>query len=119
MNNGNETNAGNDARGRLNNLVAVSVAIVSVFLAVTKVKDDNIVQAMMLAKSNAVDTWSEYQSKRIKHHLSELGRNQALALRTVARRDIAELDRQAGDYAGLIARYEAEEEELKRKGALA
>src|SRR6266487_5317596 len=62
-----------NARERLNNLVAISVALLAAFMAVTKVKDDNIVQAMLQAKSDAVDTWGEYQAKRIKHHVVELG----------------------------------------------
>src|ERR687883_497884 len=73
-----------DSQNRLNNWVAVTVAILAAFMAVTKVKDDNIVQAMLQAKSDAVDTWSEYQSKRIKHHLVEMGRDQSLALKAIA-----------------------------------
>src|SRR5216684_6238497 len=73
-----------DRNDRLNNLVAVSVAILAAFMAVTKVKDDNIVQAMLQAKSDAVDTWNEYQSKGIKHHLLELGHDQATAMRAFA-----------------------------------
>lgn len=33
-----------EAKNRLNNWVAISVAIISVSMAITKVKDDNIVQ---------------------------------------------------------------------------
>ena len=47
-----------EAKNILNNWVAISVAIISVFMAVSKVKDDNIVQAMLQAKSDAVDTAS-------------------------------------------------------------
>src|ERR687886_1870536 len=75
---------GGGAHDRLNNAVAVLVAIVAAFMAVTKVKDDNIVQAMLQAKSDAVDTWSEYQSKRIKQHVMELGRDQARLMRSAA-----------------------------------
>ena len=46
------------SRDRLNTWVAVFVALFATFMAVTKVKDDNIVQAMLQAKSDAVDTWS-------------------------------------------------------------
>ena len=56
---------------RVNRWVAISVALVSVFLGVAKVKDDNICQAMQEAKSRMVDTWNEYQAKKIKHHLDE------------------------------------------------
>src|SRR5690349_16710998 len=79
-----EALAESEARNRLNNLVAVTVAILSMFMAITKVKDDNIVQAMLQAKSDAVDTWGQYQSKRIKHHLIELGRDQSIAIRPLA-----------------------------------
>lgn len=52
---------GND---RYNNLIAVCVALVSVFLAISNVKDGNIVQAMNKAKADAVSIWGEYQGKR-------------------------------------------------------
>lgn len=105
-----------EARNRFNNWVAVSVAVISAFLAVTKIKDDNIVQAMLLAKSNAVDTWAEYQSKRIKQHLSEIGLNQTQVLRAVvSKKDAVELNKQTQSYASAIARYDIDEQELKQK----
>src|SRR5436853_5105038 len=100
-----------NARDRFNNWVAIAVALFAAFMAVTKVKDDNIVQAMLQAKSDAVDTWSEYQSKRIKHHLTELGRDQDNALRlTIAQPTAAaQLEEQAKHYDSEIARYVDEE----------
>ncbi|HWA89332.1 MAG TPA: DUF4337 domain-containing protein [Rhizomicrobium sp.] len=59
------------ANERLNNLVAVTVVVISVFLAVSNVKDGNIGQNMALAKADAVDTWSEYQAAKLKLHLAE------------------------------------------------
>ena len=104
------------AQNRLNNTVAVMVAIVAAFMAVTKVKDDNIVQAMLQAKSDAVDTWSEYQSKRIKQHLEELGRDQSQVMRqTVPAGGAAQLDEQLKRYESEIARYQKDEEELQSK----
>src|SRR2546423_5203379 len=105
-----------DSRDRLNNWIAVTVAILSCFMAVTKVKDDNIVQAMLQAKTDAVDTWSEYQSKRIKQHLAEIGRDQAMALRlNVPPQNAAKLDEQISRYDAEIGRYETEETELQQK----
>ena len=46
---------------RLNNLVAVTVVILSVFMAVSKIKDDNVTQAMQKAKQESVDAWAEYR----------------------------------------------------------
>jgi hypothetical protein len=56
---------------RLNAMVAITVVIISVFMEVSKVKDGNIVQAMALAKADAVDNWNEYQANRIKLHMDE------------------------------------------------
>ena len=103
-------------RDRLNMWVAVSVALLATFMAVTKVKDDNIVQAMLQAKTDAVDTWSEYQAKRIKEHLLELARNQAIVFRsTVAKQAAPIWDEQVKHYESEIARYRKEEGELKDK----
>ena len=54
---------------RLNNLVAVTVVLLTVFMAITKTKDDNINQAMQKAKADAVDAWAEYQFARVKLHV--------------------------------------------------
>src|SRR5947199_3854823 len=104
-----------NARDRLNNWIAISVALLAAFIAINKVKDDNIVQAMLQAKTDAVDTWSEYQAKRIKHHLLELGRDQTIALRVTAPQATAQLDEQVKHYESEIARYQGEETELQDK----
>jgi hypothetical protein len=103
-------------KDRLNNMVAVTVALISVFMAVTKVKDDNIVQAMLQTKSDAVDTWNEYQSKKLKHHMAELGLNQLQALETIAGgKGAAGFARQRQEYLATIERYRAEEDALMKK----
>lgn len=105
-----------DSKNRLNRLVAISVALLSVFMAVTKVKDDNIVQAMLQSKSDAVDTWNEYQSKKLKHHMAELGLSQLQALREVVPGKGAQLfAAQQKQFQDTISRYSAEEEALKKK----
>src|SRR6266498_2553091 len=105
-----------EAKNRLNNWIAISVAIVYVFMAVTKVKDDNIVQAMLQAKSDAVDGWNEYQSKKIKHHMAELGLNQVRALQVMAQgKGNTELTSQRKQYQDAIARYQTEEDSLSKK----
>lgn len=55
----------------LNHAVAITVVILSVFMGIAKIKDDNLVQAMQLAKADAVDLWAEYQSRSIKKALTE------------------------------------------------
>lgn len=56
-----ESDAGRD---RFNNLIAIAVAIVSAFMAVSKIKDDNVVQGMQKAQAETVDYWNEYQARR-------------------------------------------------------
>ena len=105
-----------DSKNRLNNWVAVSVAILAAFMAVTKVKDDNIVQAMLQAQSSAVDTWSEYQSTRLKQHMMELGRDQSTALRTTAApQSTTQIDDQVKHYESEIARYDKQSKDLQDK----
>src|SRR5215475_12618818 len=102
-----------ESKDRLTNWVAISVAVLAAFMAVTKIKDDNIVQAMLQSKSDAVDTWSEYESKRIKHHLLELGRDQTVTLRDIAaKQSSTTLDGQLKNYEAEIGRYQKEEGEL-------
>src|SRR6185295_17856160 len=54
----------------------VTVVILSVFMAISKVKDDNINQAMQKAKADSVDAWAEYQFARVKLHVDENGLHQ-------------------------------------------
>lgn len=56
---------------RLNNLVAITVVALSVFMGLAQVKDGNIVQNMQQAQSNAVDRWGEYQATKTKLHIDE------------------------------------------------
>lgn len=87
---------------RLNRLVAMTVVVLSIAMALTKIKDDNIVQAMQMDKAASVDTWSEYQATRIKLHLTE-----SLASLRPAANDAAS--------ANQIAKYEVESKALKLK----
>jgi len=105
-----------ESKNRLNSWVAVTVALVSVFMAITKVKDDNIVQAMLQTKSDAVDSWNEYQSKKLKQHMAELGLNQVQALQVLAPGKGTELlAAQRKQYQDTLTRYQGEEAEIKKK----
>ena len=101
---------------RLNNLVAVTVVILSVFMAVAKIKDDNVTQAMQKAKQESVDAWAEYQASRIKLHVDENGLTQLRMLETAGNIDRAIAARQAADYEADIKKYEATIQGNPRKG---
>lgn len=100
---------------RLSNLVAVTVVILSVFMAVTKIKDDNINQAMQKAKAESVDAWSEYQAARVKLHLDENGLAQLRLLETAGNFDRALAAKQAAEYEADIKKYEGRSKETRAK----
>ena len=99
---------------RLNKLVAVTVVILAVFMAVSKVKDDNINQAMQKVKSESVDAWAEYQSARIKLHVDESGLSTLRLLETIGI-DKAIATKQAAEYEADIVKYRARSTETMAK----
>jgi hypothetical protein len=66
---------------RLNASVAISVALLATFMAICKVKDDNIVQGMQQAQADKIDHWSYYQARNIRQELAESTVLQLQALR--------------------------------------
>jgi hypothetical protein len=105
---------------RLNNLVAVFVAIVATLMALCNVKDGNVVQAMQQAQVKAVDQWAYYQAKGTKQHIAEntaellrvqLDMNPTLKpeLRAAVEQKIAAQEANA-------KRYEREKEEIRKDG---
>jgi hypothetical protein len=104
---------------RLNMAVALAVAILATFMGLTKVKDDNIVQAMLQAKSDAVDTWSEFQAKSTKQHLAQVTEDQFKVQRALAgTQDAAAarlLDARIAFYHAEQVRYDREKSDLQKK----
>ena len=55
---------------RLNAAVALTVAVLSTFLGICKVKDDNVVQAMQQAQADKVDHWAFYQARNLREEVA-------------------------------------------------
>ena len=66
-----KTDATAAAVRRLNASVAISVALLATFMAICKVKDDNIVQAMQQAQAHMIDNWGFYQARNIRQEIAE------------------------------------------------
>jgi hypothetical protein len=94
---------------RLNMMVAVTVALLSTFMGICKVKDDNIVQAMQQSQANKLDHWSFYQARNVRE---EVAKGTLVQLRLAAA--IAPAAAQDG-YRSAIASYEAVAAEQHRK----
>jgi len=59
------------AARRLNATVAISVALLATFMAICKVKDDNIVQGMQQAQADKLDHWAYYQARNLRQEVAE------------------------------------------------
>ncbi|WP_181184088.1 DUF4337 family protein [Prosthecodimorpha hirschii] len=69
-----------ESRDHFNNMIAIAVALISAFMAVSKVKDDNIVQAMQKAQSEVLDNWNVYQARQQRRVLGEYMLSQTKAV---------------------------------------
>jgi len=63
--------ASDRSKHRLNAMVAISVALLATFMAICKVKDDNVVQAMQQAQADKIDLWGYYQARNIRQEVME------------------------------------------------
>ena len=95
---------------RLNQLVAMTVVVLSVATGLGNIKDGNIVQAMSQAQANSLDRWNEYQATRTKLHIVETARAE-LAASSDPARSAAALAR----FDGQTAKYKAETPALARE----
>jgi hypothetical protein len=86
---------------RLNSAVAIAVALLATFIAICKVKDDNIVQAMQQAQADKLDHWAYYQARNIREEVAEAT---ATELEAASQGQPAAVQAR---YAPLVARYRA------------
>ncbi len=100
---------------RLTNIAALTVVLLSVFTAVDKIKDDNVVQAMVQAKSDAVDSWAEYQSARLKQRQEETRRDLIAMIVTVPGASREEASKQTTEAEAEIKKYTERSATLMQK----
>lgn len=89
--------------------------VLTVFMAISKIKDDNINQAMQKAKADAVDAWTEYQAARIKLHVDENGLSTLRLLESGGQVDRALAAKQAAEFEADIAKYQQRSKETRAK----
>jgi len=92
---------------RLNNLVAITVVVLSVATGLGNIKDGNIVQGMAQAQANSLDRWNEYQATRTKLHIVETARVQLAAAAPSAN-----IQKAVAAFDGDAAKYKAESPKL-------
>ncbi len=99
----------------LNTWVALTVAILATFMAVCKIKDDNICQAMQQAQADKIDHWGFYQARNMREEVAK----STLVQLTLQEANGPALQQPA--YATAIAKYSAlvQDEDAKKKQVMA
>ncbi len=100
-----------ESRDSFNNMIAIAVALVSAFMAVSKIKDDNIVQGMAKAQAETVDYWNEYQARRQRWFGLELAIAQTKATQTMT----PELEQKLAEWKKNADTYQSRAEESATK----
>jgi hypothetical protein len=105
------------ASERSNNLVAVTIALLAAFVAVTTIKGSNVAQAMEQASAERNNSWAWYQAVRVREDMStyELAHLERLAR---VERDGAEAQRLAAaieEQNAEVGRVRARLEEVRQR----
>jgi hypothetical protein len=117
-----ESSPGGDGkrRQRLNNMVAVTIALLATFMGICKVKDDNIVQAMQQVQADRIDYWDWYQARNIRQEIlssaSDVMRAQQLASPAA---DPAKMEALIAKSEEAIAKQQTKMDELKKQATAA
>ena len=102
---------------RSNNLVAITIALLAAFVAVTSIKGSNVAQAMEAANAERNNSWAWYQAVRVREDMATY---QLANLERMARgeRDAVAAERLAGEIREQIAevgRVRARKDEVQAR----
>jgi hypothetical protein len=105
------------SESRLNTRVALMVSLSATFMALCNVKDGNVVQAMQLSQTKAVDSWSYYQAKSTKQNIAN-NTKEMLQLQMETEPGLtpeskALLAERVKKYDEQVKKYEKEKEDIK------
>jgi hypothetical protein len=107
---------------KLNNTVAITVVVISVFLALQGVKAGNVAQAIEQTKSDVLDKWNQYQAARLKKDvvLAAQSTNRMLAATPGIDQTVVQREKELGEkaiaaYSERETKYMGEAKELQGK----
>lgn len=112
-----------EARNKtLTNLTALTVVILSVFLAIQGIKAGNVAQGIEQTKADVLNKWNQYQASRLKHDMSEatLVTNNLFASVPGVDAKVVQAEREKSEKANAFytereKKYSAEAKELQAK----
>jgi len=91
--------------------VGILAAVLAVLLAIVTIASHRTHTASIIFKSSSNDTWSEYQSARLKLHNTEMARDLIAAIGAKG----AESEKLLASYEGQSKKYEGRSKELQEK----
>ena len=94
----------------MGSVVALSVAILAVFMGLFKVKDDNICQAMQQAQADRIDNWGWYQAHKTRFEVAEATVSSLKACAATPERDV-----QIAVWEKTVAKQKGEGDDTKKK----
>jgi hypothetical protein len=104
------------AKNKLNAMVAVTVACLATFMGICHVKDDNIVQGMQQAQADKIDHWAFYQARNIREEIarSTIAQLKLQAINTSGSQR-AQYDTQIKAYQAIVTRQDTEKAKIKQQ----
>ncbi len=103
---------------RLNRVVAITVVIIAVFMAVARVKSEKTTERMQVAQAQALDQWNFYQAKSVKQHMYTMTvenwklERDAGTLSPAAR---PQVEKKLSQWQAEISRYDKEKADIQGK----
>lgn len=94
---------------KLNNAVAITIVILSVFTAIMGIKSGNTAQAIDQTKADVVNKWNQYQAARLKHDIAEGSANTERLVAAVPGIDKALVEAEAAKTRATIEKFTASE----------
>jgi hypothetical protein len=108
------------AKSKMNNWVALAVAILATFMGVCGIKDGNICQEMQKQQAASVDGWAWYQAKKIRLQFADATKEQfQVALLAASPETSAAIREKIAKYDAQIANQTAELDEVQAKAKAA
>jgi hypothetical protein len=108
----NHKSASERAEDRLNNLVAITVALLATFMGILAIKGDNVGQAINKSSADRINSWSWYQARNIRQEVMlATAEEMATLAKTSTGAARGEFERTAAEY----RRMAASQEEKKKK----
>lgn len=106
----------NNGEGRVNSVIAITIAVLAAFIAVSSIKGSNVAQAMEQAQSERNNSWAWYQAVRVREDMAtyELA-NLQRAARTAPEEAAAALAAEITEQEAEVARVRERKDEVEQR----